>query len=115
MPTTLQKQVFKKVNQKVKSNKPVVLKDIILESGGSLSTANRPQSITESKGWEELKKRYIDDEMLLMGINELASATNEDKDNRLKAIDIGLKLGDKYPKGETKIIGIFNKIEQISE
>ena len=40
---------------------------------------------------------------------------NEDKDNVLKAKDMLFKLGDKYPKGETKIVGIFNKIEAIQE
>ena len=115
MATNLQTRVFKNKLDKIRQNKRVILKDIILKEGGSLSTANKPKSITDSKGWEQLKAKYADDEKALLTLNELADKTNEDKDNRLKASTEILKLNDRYPALKSKIVGIFDKISALEE
>ena len=91
------------------------MKDIILESGGAASTANRPKIITESKGWEELKAKYLDDEKALKTLQDLSDEKNEDKDNRFKASVEILKLNDRYPAQKSRIIGLFDKISSLEE
>ena len=113
MATDLQKQVFKKKLEKIKEGKRVVMKDLILEAGGSLNTANRAQSITNSKGWGELKAKYADDERALQTLYDLAGADNEDKDNRLKASIETLKLNDRYPAQKSKIMGLMGNLDEI--
>lgn len=113
MATTLQKTVFKKKLEKIQQGKKVVMKDLILEAGGSLNTANRAQSITKSKGWAELKAKYADDERALKTLYDLAGEENEDKDNRLKASIETLKLNDRYPAQKSKIMGLVGKLDEI--
>jgi len=113
MPTILQEKVFKRKREAVRGNKPANMKKIILEAGGSLSTANKPKSITQSKGWEMLKNQYADDEKALLTLNELADSTNDDKDNRLKASTEILKLNDRYPASKSKVIGLFDKLSDL--
>jgi len=105
---------IKKTLERIKNRKPVVMKEIMREAGYSEMTVREPSLLTKSKAWQETMKginwgkqlQQLED----MGDMEL----NTDKDNVLKAKDMLFKLGDKYPKGETKIVGIFNKIESIS-
>jgi hypothetical protein len=113
MATDLQKTVFKKKLEKIQHGERVVMKDLILEAGGSLNTANRAQSITKSKGWGELKAKYADDERALQTLYDLAGADNEDKDNRLKASIETLKLNDRYPAQKSKIMGLMGNLDEI--
>jgi len=115
LATDLQKTVFKKKLQKIKEGKKVVMKELILEAGGSLNTANRAQSITQSKGWAELKAKYADDERALKTLYDLAGEANDDKDNRLKASIETLKLNDRYPAQKSKILGLVGKLDEIFE
>jgi len=115
MATQLQTRIYKSKLDKIRQNKKVVMKDIILKAGGSLATANRPKTITNSVGWEELKNKYADDEKALLTLNQLADEKNDDKDNRLKSSIEILKLNDRYPKQQNVIVGLFNKIESIEE
>ena len=113
MATDFQKTIFKKKLEKIKQGKRVVMKDLILEAGGSLSTANRAKTITESKGWAELKAKYADDERALQTLYDLAGRENDDKDNRLKASIETLKLNDRYPAQKSKIMGLMGNLNEI--
>jgi len=115
MATARQQRAITKTLEKLGKKQPINMGEIMLESGYTKSMAKNPQVLTTSKAWNETMKGINWGKQLAqveqMGDIEL----NEDKDNCLKAKDMLFKLGDKYPKGETKIIGIFNKIEQISD
>lgn len=115
MATQRQKTVIKKVLKARATGEPISVSKIMKESGYPASTAHNPQMLTTSKAWQK-SLAEIDYDKQLKQVEQLGDTElNSDKDNALKAKDMLFKLGDKYPKGETKIIGIFNKIEQISE
>lgn len=115
MATTKQKQAIRKIKENIGNGKSVSVSSVMREVGYSPSMANNPQVLTTSKAWLETMKD-IDWGLQLKQVEDLGDIRlNNDKDNALKAKDMLFKLGDKYPKGETKIIGIFNKIESISE
>jgi hypothetical protein len=115
MATTKQRKAIAKTIERLGNNQPVIMGEVMLEAGYSKAMANNPQQLTTSKAWNETMKG-IDWGKQLRQVEEMGdSELNEDKDNCLKAKDMLFKIGDKYPKGETKIIGIFNKIEAISD
>ena len=115
MATARQQRAITKTLEKLGKKQPIKMGEIMLESGYKKSMAKNPQILTTSKAWVETMKG-INWGKQLEQVEQLGDIEqNEDKDNCLKAKDMLFKLGDKYPKGETKIIGIFNKIEQISE
>ena len=115
MATQRQKIAIKKVLKAREEGKPISVSKIMQESGYPKATAHNPQMLTTSKAWQKSLAEINFDKQLKQ-VEELGDTEiNNDKDNALKAKDMLFKLGDKYPKGEAKIIGIFNKIEQISE
>lgn len=115
--TTLrQRTAIKNATEAIKNGYKVSVKDIMLKSGYSEATAKNPaKNLTSKTAWIKAMEG-IDYAKQLKQVEELGDISlNTDKDNALKAKDMLFKLGDKYPKGETKIIGIFNKIESIQE
>lgn len=114
--TLKQKTAIKNATEAVKNGYNVSLKDIMIKSGYSKATAHNPdKNLTSKPSWIKAMEG-IDYAKQLKQVEQLGDTDiNSDKDNALKAKDMLFKLGDKYPKGETKIIGIFNKIESISE
>jgi len=81
----------------------------MLAHGYALISAEK-NKVTQSKTWEQLKEKYLNDEKALLTFNELADKKNTDKDNRLKASVEILKLKDRYPATKSKIIGLFENI-----
>jgi hypothetical protein len=115
MATAKQSKAITKVLENMGKKQPIKMHEIMIDAGYSPSMAKNPQVLTTSKAWLETMKE-IDFGLQLKQVEELGDIRlNTDKDNALKAKDMLFKLGDKYPKGETKIIGIFNKIDAISD
>lgn len=115
MPTKRQKQVIEKAKQVIENGQTLSVSKIMREVGYSESTARNPQIITDSKAWQEVIKE-LPLGMHLQQLSDLGDTRlNQDKDIALKAKDMIFKLTDKYPKGETKIVGIFAKIDSIKE
>ena len=115
MATSRQQKAIKKTIETMGDNKPVSVSKIMREVGYSESASHNPQTLTTSKAWLDVLGG-INWNKQLKQVEELGDINkNSDKDNALKAKDMLFKLGDKYPKGETKIIGIFNKIDSIIE
>ena len=65
--------------------------------------------------WAELSMKYLDDKRALRTLYELSGKKNEDKDNRLKASIEVLKLKDRYPKQDTKVINLFTAVGRLKE
>ena len=101
--------------EKIREHKPLHMGQIMIEAGFSPTTAERPQDLTKSKGWEELKALYLDDEVAVKTLHELAQSTNEDKDNRFKSSVEILKLRDRYPAQKSKVMGLFAGLDSIEE
>lgn len=100
----------------IATNQPVVMKDIMLKAGyPSASAHNAGRILTNSKTWRDAF-RDINWGLQLQQVEDLADTRlNTDKDNALKAKHMLFTLGDKFPKSETKIVGIFNKIDNLQE
>ena len=115
MATIKQKTAIKKTIENLRNNNPKPMGKIMLESGYKPSVAQHPKVLTESKAWVETMKS-IDYSKHLRELDEMASTeNNQDKDNVLRSKDMLFKLGDKYPASKSKIVGLFEKIGELSE
>lgn len=69
--------------------------------GYTTATAKNPRNLTLSKGWQELLGSIVSDEILLDRTYEIV--LQEDKRASLQAIDMLLRLKDRYPTNKLKI------------
>ena len=115
MATLLQERTMRIKMEKVREHKPLIMGQIMVEAGFSPKTAQKPKQLTESKGWAELKAKYLDDEVALATLAELSKPENEDKDNRFKASVEILKLNDRYPALKSKVMGLFQTLDNLEE
>ena len=104
MATIKQKTAFNKIVE----NRGNISKTM-REVGYSKKTAKNPKNLTQSIGWQELLNT-IQDFALINKLNEIA-LDKKDKRACLQAIDIILKLKDKYPEQKTKIMGLFGQLK----
>ena len=107
-------RVFKKANERVRKGKRPNISGLMREEGYSEYSA-RSLKVTKTKTWQQLKAKYLDDEKALITLNELADKSNEDKDNRLKASKEILILNDRYPAKKNKIIGLYDRLSDITD
>ena len=115
MPPIKQAKAITKTLENIGNNTIQPMGKVMLESGYKKSVAKNPKILTESKNWKEAMAS-IDYGKHLRQLDALADTKiNQDKDNVLRSKDMLFKLADKYPKGESKIVGIFNRIEQVQE
>ena len=113
-PTLRQKAVLKTLVNATQAGLPCSVGQAMVAAGYKESTAHNPEKNLLSKPqWAELLAG-IDDAILLDKLKEIASDSS-DKRACLQAIDMSLKLKDRYPKAKTKIVGIFNKITSLEE
>jgi hypothetical protein len=107
-PTIRQEAAFKIMLEKLKKKEPAVLKKIMLAAGYSESSAVNPElNLTSKVGWEMLK-RQLDGNAALQAFNDLVSASNEDKRNRLTAaIEIFKVIS---PDKQANVINLFEKV-----
>ena len=111
MPTELQKQSLNIIAKKRKQKKPFKMANVMLEAGYSKSISRNPKTLTESKGWEQLLAKYNDEPIMNLIYEE--ALNRKDKRNATTNRDIYLKLKDRYPKQETKVVGLFAKIKDL--
>jgi len=105
--------VFKEVLKSVEEGRQPNVKQAMLKHGYALISAEK-NKVVQSKTWEILKTKYLNDEKALQTFNDLADKKNTDKDNRLKASIEILKLKDRYPAGKLKI-GAFEERDKVIE
>ena|SRR3990167_7704264 len=88
----------------------------MIDAKYSIATANTPQKLTESKGWEELCNEYGLTEDFL--VKALVNDIKKKPKNRKAELELGFKvigkLSDKEPKGNQTNI-IFMPIEIIDK
>ena len=101
MATINQKNAFKKTVERIKDNKRVVMGEVMRDVGYSNETALKPKLLTSSKGWQDLMAQ-IDDATLLQRLYDIALDKN-DKRATLQAVDMLLKLKDKYPDSKLRL------------
>src|SRR3990167_8653040 len=112
--TTIPKQriknVFNGTLRQVRTGKQPNI-SALMRREGYAETSVRAQKVTHTKTWEHLKALYLKDELALNTFNQLASETNDDKDNRLKASVEIMKLNDRYPALKSKVVGLFQNLD----
>jgi hypothetical protein len=119
-PTIKQKQAFEEMLKAVKTGKDVNLKAIMIKSGYTEATAEQPaKNLTSKPQWQQLLNT-IDNEAILNTFYQIMLARDEDgnvkdKDAAIKAAKELATLKDLYPASKSKIIGLFDKIDSISE
>jgi hypothetical protein len=89
-------------------------KEIMLKAGYSETSSTLPKArLFETKGWQELLAT-INDEVILGKIREIA-LDSSDKRACLSAIDMLLKLKERYPAGKLKVQAFNEEIERLSD
>lgn len=111
MATIKQSTAIKKVSENIRNKNPKSMGEIMVESGYSKKTSEAPQRLTDSKAFQTFLAT-IDDSKVLEQFYKMA-ITDTDKRVKIEAGKEIFKLKDRYPKGETKIIGMFGKLEGI--
>ena len=113
-PSIRQQTAFKKTLENIAENKPVVMGDIMIESGFSKATAKNPvKNLTSKAGWQDLLARYDDKPILDLIYQE--ALDRRDKRNATANRDILLKLKDRYPAQKSKVIGLFGGLSDLEE
>ncbi len=116
--TTMAKQriknVFDGTLKQVRSGKQPNVSALMRQEGYSEMSV-RAQKVVHTKTWEQLKQKYLKDELALNTFNELAAPSNDDKDNRLKASVEIMKLNDRYPAQKSKVLGLFQNLDTLED
>lgn len=101
MPTLKQKLVAKDLSENI--GKPV--SQAMLDAGYTYESAQQPQQLTNSKGFQELLEKYLPDGLVVqkhaealdaMKWNDFTGEREPDHTIRLKAIDLNYKVKGKY-------------------
>ena|SRR3990167_5757584 len=115
MATIRQRVAIKKTIENMRTGGHKSTGQIMRESGYSITTADHPEVLTQSKAFEVAREK-IDYARHIRELDQMAStANNEDKDNVLKGKDMLFKLGDKYPALKSKVLGLFQTLDSIEE
>ena len=112
--TLKQKKAFQYMVEQANQGKTPTGKEIMLKAGYSETSSTLPKARSfETKGWQELLAT-IDDEVILGKIREIA-LDSSDKRACLSAIDMLLKLKERYPAGKLKVQAFNEEIERLSD
>lgn len=92
--------VFNKTLENMRNGQPANVSGTMRDFGYSPNSA-KALTITQTQTWQQLLAT-IDDNQLLGRLNNIA-LDPQDKRSSLQAIDMLLKLKDKYPAGKLKV------------
>jgi hypothetical protein len=112
MATLKQKAVFSATVKNLKQKNPLNKKELLLSEGYSVSVADKPSLVFDSKYFQE-RLAAIDDTKILEKWYEWAT----DETDRRVSVQCGeniMKLKDRYPKQKSKMIGLFETIDEIA-
>lgn len=112
MATIAQKLTFEEVQRQIARGERPNIGKAMRKAGYSEYSSLRPADVTKSKGWKELMAE-IDDSELLKKVR--AIALSEDKRASLAAIDMLMKLKDRYPAGKLKVTEYDEEISKLQE
>lgn len=113
MPTIAQKMAFNNILEQMAKGKRPCVSTALRSAGYAPSTVRKQRDITQSKGWKELLAS-IDDGVLMDRVREIA-LEKADKRASLQAIDMLMKLKDRYPAGKLKVTEFDQEISKLEE
>ena len=105
------KNVFDNTLKDIRSGKKVSISGAMKKEGYSESSC-RALKVKKTKTWETLLKS-VDDEIILKKIYEILQG--DDKRSSLTSADMLLKLKDKYPAQKSKVMGLFQAIDDLKD
>jgi hypothetical protein len=98
--------------KRVAQKKPIVMSEIMVESGYSPTTAINPgKNLTNKPVWKELMSELVNDELIIKRINR--ALISDDNRAALQAADMLLKLKDRYPAGKLKVQEYNEELERL--
>ena len=112
MGTLKQKATFKATIENLKQATPLNKKEILLSNGYSTTVACKPSLVFDSKYFKE-KLAKIDDTVIIDKWYQWAT----DGTDRRVAVQCGdylLKLKDRYPASKSKVIGLFDTLDDLT-
>jgi len=110
MPTLSQKETFNEVMRQMASGERPNVSKAMRKVGYKRSTWKRPPNLTASKGWQELLDS-VNDDALLDKVRKIALA--DDSNTALRAIDMLMKLKDRYPAGKLKVTEYAEEVQRL--
>lgn len=113
MPTLKQKQTFKDTIENLQQGSPLTKKELILKNGYSVTVAEKPSLVFDSK-YFKTKLARIDDSLILDKWYEWAL----DETDRRVSVQCGeniMKLKDRFPAAKSKVIGLFDTLDEMSK
>ncbi len=115
MATLNQKRVAKNVLEKVREGKKISIGQEMRKVGYARSTSNMPEEkLLKTKGWNELMKKYLPDELLA----QVHKGLLEHKDWRARdaGLDKGYKIKRRYAPVEVNLdITKIQKLETLQK
>jgi hypothetical protein len=112
MATLKQKATFKDTLENLQQGTPLTKKEILLRNGYTTSVASNPALVFDSKYFKE-KLAKIDDTVIIDKWYQWAT----DGTDRRVAVQCGdylLKLKDRYPASKSKVIGLFDTLDDLT-
>lgn len=113
VPTIKQKLAFSGMLDAQKKGETISMKKIMKGAGFSDASAINPGlNLTSRPGWQMLMNEHFDDEKIAQEIRSIAFDEG-DKRAKLAAIDMMLKLKDKYPSTKFKVDGMDEEYKSL--
>ena len=110
-PTLAQRITYNEVLGQIARNERPNISAAMRKAGYAPSTIKKQRDVTGSPGWKSLLAQ-IDDSALLQRVREIALA-KEDKRASLQAVDMLMKLKDRYPAGKLKVTEYDEEIQKL--
>ena len=105
------KNVFNDSMENIRKGKSPNISSAMKKEGYSESSC-RALKVKKTKTWENLLKS-VDDEIILKKIYEILQG--DDMRSSLTSADMLLKLKDKYPAQKSKVMGLFQAIDDLKD
>jgi hypothetical protein len=112
-PTIAQRITYNEVLGQIARGERANITKAMKKAGYAPSTIRKQVDVTRSNGWKALLAQ-IDDNALLSRVSEIALA-KEDKRASLQAVDMLMKLKDRYPAGKLKVTEYDEEISKLQE
>jgi len=113
MPTIAQKKTFEEVQRQIANGQRPNIAAAQRTAGYAPSTIKKSTTLTKSKGWQQLMAQ-IDDTDLMQRVVDIALDT-QDKRACLAAVDMLMKLKDRYPAGKLKVDQYDSELDALSD
>lgn len=111
-PTLNQIRALNEVKAQISRGEKINLSAAQRKAGYSEYTIRKSTNLTKSIGWRTLMEQF-DDAKYMWQIDNIAMG--DDKNASLKAIDMIMKLKDRYPAGKLKFDQYNSELDAISD